>query len=308
MKEPLILGGYILLSRKLIESEIMKKPPLYLKVWAWLLLKAQHQNYKGLNRGQLLTSIPEIREAMAYKVGYRVEKPTKKQIWGVLDWLRNPYEGTTKGTTDVTTNEPMIVTTKVTHGILVNIVKYDLYQTSQNYEGNNEGNDEGNNEGIAKELRRERQGNNINKNDKNDKNDKNEKKNIYNIVFDHWNSKNIIVHKKLTDEFKKDIDKALKESTQEEILKTINHYAEAYHDPSYEYCSYKWGIHEFLTRKEGYKRFLDDGSKWLNYLKHKKKKEGQNGSNTENNQQDYDYSKLYYQPKSGCHDDIPEDI
>ena len=183
----LFKNGYILLSRKLLESEIWSKPPLYVKVWIYLLSRAQHQNYKGLKRGQLLTSIPEIREAMVYKVGYRVEKPTKKQIWGVLDWLRNPYEGTTKGTTDVTTNEPMIVTTKVTHGILVNIVKYDLYQTSQNYEGNNEGNDEGNNEGIAKELRRERQGHNINKNDKNDKNDKN----ISNIDFSNHNFSDI---------------------------------------------------------------------------------------------------------------------
>jgi len=42
MKEILIPGGYILLSRKLIESEIFKKPPLYIKVWNYLLLKAQH--------------------------------------------------------------------------------------------------------------------------------------------------------------------------------------------------------------------------------------------------------------------------
>jgi len=97
----------------------------------------------------------------------------------------------------------------------------------------------------------------------------NNKDNIYYAIFEHWNSKKIIVHQKLTDEFKKDIDKALKQSSLEEIKKAIDHYAEAYHDPKYEYCKYKWGLHEFLTRKEGYKRFLDDGSKWLNYLRFK---------------------------------------
>jgi len=172
--QPLIPGGYILLSRKILNNEIMKKPPLYFKIWAWILLNAQHKDYGNLKRGQLFTSIPEMQEAMSYKVGYRIEKPTKKRIWGVLEWLRNPYEGNTK----VTTNVPMIETTKVTHGIIITVVNYDLYQTPSNYEGNNEGNDEG----MTKGQRRERQGNNINKNDKNDKNDKNEK-NINNITL-----------------------------------------------------------------------------------------------------------------------------
>ena len=176
MVQPLIPGGYILLSRKILNNEIMKKPPLYFKIWAWILLNAQHKDYGNLKRGQLFTSIPEMQEAMSYKVGYRIEKPTKKQIWGVLEWLRNPYEGNTK----VTTNVPMIETTKVTHGIIITVVNYDLYQTPSNYEGNNEGNDEG----TTKEQRRERQGNNINKNDKNDKNN-----NIYTPVIDYLNQK-----------------------------------------------------------------------------------------------------------------------
>lgn len=173
MVQTLIPGGYILLSRKILNNEIMKKPPLYFKVWLWLLLNAQHKEYGTLKRGQLFTSIPEIQEAMSYKVGFRTEKPSKKQIWGVLEWLRNPIDDSKprfphEGNTKVTTAEPMIVTTKVTHGIIITVVNYDLYQTPSNYEGNNEGN----NEGTTKEQRRERQGNNINKNDKNDKNDK----------------------------------------------------------------------------------------------------------------------------------------
>lgn len=218
MSEPKIPGGYIILARRIIESEIWEKPPLYLKVWIYILSKAQHKKYKNLQRGQTIISIPELQEACSWKVGYRTERPTKKQIFGIIEWLRNP-DGENN-------NNSMIETTKVTHGMLVEVRNYAVYQTPSNYEGNSEGNkkqrfphegnDEGNDEGnakgttkvtdsepetptgtrdregdisnegnnenhtkvTAKERRRERQGNNINKNDKNDKNDKNIKRDV----------------------------------------------------------------------------------------------------------------------------------
>lgn len=166
MKEPMIPGGAILLSRKIFDSAISKKPPLYLNVWIYLLAHAQHRDYKGLKRGQLITSIPKIQEAMSWKVGYRSETPSKKQIFGILEWLRFPSEGNDEGNEA----EPMIVTTKVTHGLLITICNYDIYQTLANYEGNGGGN----NEKLAKGQRKESGGNNINKNDnKNDKNGNN---------------------------------------------------------------------------------------------------------------------------------------
>lgn len=162
MTEPLIPGGYILLSRKIIESEIFKKPPLYLKVWIYLLSKAQHKDYKQLKRGQLWTNIPEIQEVCSWYVGFRKETPSKKQIYTILEWLRNPYEQDN----EKDTKETMIVTTKGTQGMLIYIVNFNHYQTSKNYEGN----DEGNNEILMKELRKDDEGNNINKNDNNDNN------------------------------------------------------------------------------------------------------------------------------------------
>lgn len=162
MAEPLIPGGYILLSRKIMESEIFKKPPLYLKVWIYLLSKAQHKDYRQLKRGQLWTNIPEIQEACSWYVGFRKETPSKKQIYTILEWLRNPYEQDNEKDTKGT----MIVTTKGTQGMLIYIENFNHYQTSKNYEGN----DEGNNEIPMKELRKDDEGNNINKNDKNDKN------------------------------------------------------------------------------------------------------------------------------------------
>jgi len=164
---PLIPKGYILLSRKLIESGIMDKPPEYLKVWIYLLSEACHKPTNNLERGQGFTSISKLIEVLSHKVGYRVQRPTKKQVWGIIEWLRNPYEGNHEGITKV----PMIVTTKVTHGFVYTICNYEFYQDPKNYEGNSEGNDEG----ATKEQRKERQGNNKYKNVKNVKNDKNVK-------------------------------------------------------------------------------------------------------------------------------------
>lgn len=134
MKEPLIGGGYILLSRKIIDSSIWNKPPLYIKVWIYLLSKAQWKGYKELKRGQLWTSMPEIQKACTYKIGYRTVTPTTKEIRDVIEWLRSPGEGNAKGS--------MIGTTRGTHGLLVNIHNYSIYQDSDNYEGHTEGLDE----------------------------------------------------------------------------------------------------------------------------------------------------------------------
>jgi len=158
--KPLIPGGYILLSRKLIESEIMAKPPLYLKVWVWLLLTVQHEEYKNLNRGELVTTIAKVCDAVSWRVGYRVEKPSCKQVRAVFDWLRRTHERDYERAT----NGSMVGTTKVTHGFKVSISNYVFYQTPKNYEGHNERDYERATNG----QRTDSDGHNIyNKNDKN---------------------------------------------------------------------------------------------------------------------------------------------
>jgi hypothetical protein len=161
MSEPSIPGGYILVSRKILDSWIMNKPPEYLKVWIYLLTKAHHAEKNNLKRGQGFTSIPELIEMLSYRVGYRTIKPSKKKVWGIIEWLRNPCEGNYEGSA----KEPMIVTMKVTHGFVYTILKYDTYQDPKNYEGNNKGNNEGTTKVTTK-------GDNKYKNYKNDKNDK----------------------------------------------------------------------------------------------------------------------------------------
>ena len=150
-------NGFILIGRKILESNIWSKPPLYLKVWMFLLCNAQYQTYKNLERGQLITSIPEIQETCTYYAGYRKEKPSKKQIADILEYLRNPRDGINGRNA----NDPMIVTAKVTHGMLVTICNFNDYQDAKFYERNNERSDES----TTKVARRYRQGTNIKEED-----------------------------------------------------------------------------------------------------------------------------------------------
>lgn len=109
---------------------------------------------------------------------------------------------------------------------------------------------------------------------KNDKKEKNEN-NIYNIIFDFWISKKIKKHREISPTIKKAIDKAMKEYSKDEILEAINNYGEMLNS-DYEYCNYKWGLDEFLVKTDKDRtrqlpKFLNDGSKYLNYLEWKTK-------------------------------------
>lgn len=148
------MNGYILVSRKIVESEIWNKPPLYLKVWIWLLSKAQFKDYKGLKRGQLFSSIEEIRQACSYYSGYRKEVPSRKQIYTIIEWLRNPH-GRDNGQDAC---RAMVETTAGTHGILIDICNFNKYQDPEIYGGNDGGNDGRTTDGT----RREKKGKDIN--------------------------------------------------------------------------------------------------------------------------------------------------
>jgi len=149
MKKELIPCGYILFSRKILKSGIMEKPPLHLKLWTWMLMKAKFKDTDDLKRGQLFTTIEEMRNAMGYKIGYRKERPTIKQIRGV-------YEGLSRGT--------MISIAKVTGGMVITILNYDKYQNPENYEGQTQGHNENPTRGIPSSKDK-----NVSKNDKNKK-------------------------------------------------------------------------------------------------------------------------------------------
>ena len=122
----LIPGGCIFIARKILKSGIMEKPPLYLKLFLWMLLQASYTDHGNLNRGQFFTSLKRMQNAMVYKIGYRKITPTIKEIRGVTKFLTKAH---------------MMVTTKVTHGMIITILNYDYYQNLKNYEGHDEGHD-----------------------------------------------------------------------------------------------------------------------------------------------------------------------
>lgn len=145
-----------MLARKIIDSEIWKRPPEWFKIWAYLLLRAQHAPYKGLKRGQLITSIPEIQEATCWMAGNRPCKISRNTIFNCLEWMRTQRREPSED--DATTT--MITTAKTTHHILIEVSNYAVYQNPKIYEHNGE--DDGGK--LAATVRGQRKGDNINKN------------------------------------------------------------------------------------------------------------------------------------------------
>lgn len=129
---------FVIVARDTIENEIWIKPPLYLKVWLYLLIKAQYKDYKLLKTGQVRTSIKEIQEACSHRIGFRKEIPSIKKIRNILDWLRKPSEQLKEGVIGGLLKDTSIVTTKGTHGLVVTIDNYKGLQGFKNIEGHND--------------------------------------------------------------------------------------------------------------------------------------------------------------------------
>jgi hypothetical protein len=123
MSDAKISGGYVILARKTFDSDIMNQPPLYFKLWAWMLDRANWKDREKLKRGQFVATGPEMQEAMSWMKGCCKKKPSKDEI-------RSAYEAFTKAA--------MITTAKTTRGMIVTICNYDLYQNPANYEARSE--------------------------------------------------------------------------------------------------------------------------------------------------------------------------
>ena len=86
---------------------------------------------------------------------------------------------------------------------------------------------------------------------------------LYISIFEHWNSKGIIRHRKLTPKMKAKIKSTLKVYTEDEIKEIIDNYAEIVLDDKY-YFTYKWTLEDFLQR--GMTQFEDLKVAKENYL------------------------------------------
>lgn len=113
-----ISGGYILKPRCGPDAVLLDKPPLWTKLFGWMLLKAHWRGSATLERGQLIASIEEMRAAMAWMVGYRRVTPSR-------DDIRSSYEGLAKAR--------LIATSRTIHGMLITICDYSYYQNPASY-------------------------------------------------------------------------------------------------------------------------------------------------------------------------------
>ena len=133
------MKGYVKLSRSLLESGIFHMPPLYAKVWIYLLICAQHEDTGKLKKGQIVTSISKIQDGCAWYVGYRKEVPSKRQIYRILEWMKTPknpiFNGYAQGDAHVDAQcnacGPMISIMNGKSEMLITIEKYALYQDSK---------------------------------------------------------------------------------------------------------------------------------------------------------------------------------
>lgn len=98
------------------------------------------------------------------------------------------------------------------------------------------------------------------------------KNQIHLTIFDHWNSKGIIQHRKLTQKTISKINSKLKDYTPEEIMQAIDNYARILDNPDKYYFTYRWQLWEFLDR--GLEKMLDWEIADNNYRKDKPKKSG----------------------------------
>lgn len=105
-----VLTGATQWSRKTLESDIFFwKPDKWFKIWFFLVQTANHLDGKHLKRGECLTSFSEIIENTG---------ASRDQVDKMLRWAKQAT---------------MIATRKTTRGMVITLLKYDQYQTLDNY-------------------------------------------------------------------------------------------------------------------------------------------------------------------------------
>lgn len=148
-----IQGGAFAVARKIFNSGIWLKHPLYLKTWIWILGRATYEDHerKGFQykRGEFVTTYDEIIKAATYHHNRKHIFPTIKQIRIMLNWFAdegmiivqplreidasplNPEHGLIGA-------DPR-ARTRAYIGIKIIVVNYDTYQDLENYKGRHKG-------------------------------------------------------------------------------------------------------------------------------------------------------------------------
>ncbi len=141
-----IPGGHFLMSRRVFDSPIWKKPPQYLRLFLLFIGKAVFRDghtFKGhvLKRGQLVITYSEIADALSYCFNRAVITPSAKEIRIMLSWLQSEGMILMKPLIDGTSVNKggPIELTRAYIGLLITVVNYDTYQDFESYKGGDKG-------------------------------------------------------------------------------------------------------------------------------------------------------------------------
>lgn len=92
------MSGYIKLHRRIVESEIYKMPPIYLRTFERLVLEANHRcvripydkfGSKLIRRGERITTIRDICEWVGWYERGKLKTPNAKTMGDILTWLQS---------------------------------------------------------------------------------------------------------------------------------------------------------------------------------------------------------------------------
>ena len=150
VNRPNLPGGKITIPRSMFESDLWRRSPIYWKVFCWIVARANfadcEKNGFLYRRGELVTTLEEIRQAAAHFENRKQITPTYKTIRSILTWLigngyitKEPIKSTTMrpGRTKAHTG----AYTGAYVGIKITVVNYDTYQRLEKNRGRHHGRD-----------------------------------------------------------------------------------------------------------------------------------------------------------------------
>jgi len=197
-----------------------------------------------LERGQYLRSLRNLQEDLAYREGRgnAVKKYPLTTIQRKIKSLEKEERITTKSTE---------------YGTLFTVVNYALYQGLDNYK-NNSVEQQRNSDGTEMEQRWN--------NNKNEKNVKNDNKYIHDL-FDHYCSKNIINHKKITEPMIRAVNARFKDYSFEDLKQAIDNYATVFSNDNF-WFTHKYPFADFMRDKD-IRKFVTEAEPLNNFAKDK---------------------------------------
>lgn len=232
--------GFIQLHRKIQDHWLYQEKRTFSKFEAWvdMIMSANHKDNKFLlgnelvevKRGQFITSIRKLENRWSW---------SNTKVINFLNLLEQ---------------DEMIAYKSDTKKTVITIDNYGFYHNKESDETTEERH---NND---TEATRKHTNNNV-------KNAKNEKKEQIRDLFDHYLSKDIIQHKKLTGPMERAINARLKDYSVEELKAAIDNYAVVYFSDNY-WFTHKYPLADFMRDKD-VRRFLDEADPLNNFRRNK---------------------------------------